>query len=230
MDPRTFDTLTKRLSRRTLTAGSLGVGAALLGHRPSTTHAQDGTPIPAATPPAEATVEVLYVQSFAAGTLTPHAETADALTLTLEGGTGQTAFFSERPERLIGTLTTATFLDGRAFDPADPPNAAISALTEGGEVLLLVELREPGIEADTGVVTYHAQLLPEAPEGRLGSLEPYVAPDLPDGEVGAVTLFIDGLACTPSGGGCQSDADCCSDYCCIDEEICPAWTCIGTEG
>jgi hypothetical protein len=95
--------------------------------------------------------------------------------------------------------------------------------------LLVGDLREPVIEPNTGVVTYHAKRLPEPPGGRLGSLAAFVASEPPGGEVGAVTLFIDGLACTPNGGECQSDVDCCDSYC-LNEETCPGWTCSATEG
>lgn len=230
MDANRFDAMTRtfahRLSRRGALAGGAELGAALMGHGVHSAHAQDATPIVGATPESGETAEVLYVQSFASGSMV--ANGADGFTLTLEGGTGQTVYFSERPERLVGTVTDEQFLDGRAFDPADPPNAAIVTKTADGEDILVVELTNPGLDATSGAVSYTARPLDGQPEGAaLANLATRQADESLDETFGSVTLFIDQLACRGSGSDCSSNKDCCSGTCCDSNTMCLMGTCVG---
>ncbi len=120
--------LPNRLSRRAaLGAAGLGLTAGVAGAS-TLRAAQEATP--AATPDpatgAAAETEYLFVQTFGSGTLTPHATETDLYTLTLTGGAAETVYFSDRPERITGTVPTTQFLDELGFTPDNPPNAAPS--------------------------------------------------------------------------------------------------------
>ena len=221
-----FDQVAKsfahRISRRrAFAAGGAGLGAVIV-NRLSAAHAKDATPDVNATPVSADDIEVLFVQTFSSGALVPDPATEGAFTLTLEDGTGQTVYFSDRPDRVAGTLTDAQFLDGRAFDPADPPNAAIVAQTPDGEDILIVELVEPTLAPASGTVTYTVRVLNGQPEGRvLADLASRQTDDTMADAFGPVTLFIDQLACLQDGAWCQSDTECCSGFCCQDPDCYP---------
>jgi hypothetical protein len=165
MDATRFDQIAKRfaarrLSRRQalrqggtgLTAGALA--AAGLG-RPAA--AQDATPPAAA---AGDKVSYLFLQAFRAGSIVPKAGAAGTFTLTLEQGLGQTVYFSDRPERLVGAAPTPRFLDGLGFTPANPPNAALVVeATPGETAIAVVELFNPAYDAATHTATYDAKVL-----------------------------------------------------------------------
>ncbi|HTT89278.1 MAG TPA: hypothetical protein VMF65_06950 [Acidimicrobiales bacterium] len=75
------------------------------------------------------TVEDMFVQ-------TAQGARSDANSLTLVGLTPHTIYFSDRPERIVGHITTKRFLewwsDGDDSFAADPPNAVL-AWGEPGE-------------------------------------------------------------------------------------------------
>ncbi len=212
MESRHFDTLTRSLasthSRRTaLRAGGLALSAGLAGSSSLRVRAQDATPDPLAD---DATF--LFVQSASSGTFaanpgagTPTAEGtptpgggADYL-LTLEGHTGNTVYFSDRPERIFGEAPTQRFLDGLGFSPANPPNAAlVTNDADGNEDILVVELLNPVYDAGVGSVTYGVNILNDY-EGGLD----FVAGRQRDADLaptfGEASLFIDDC---PDVSGC----------------------------
>ena len=100
-------------------------------------------------------------------------------TLTLRGVTPSTLYFSDRPQRVVGHLTTADFVDlwdaGDNSFEADPPNAVLSFLEPDADVPddAVVVLQQPRL-AD-GELSYSIEVL----EG-----------DVP-AHTGPVTLFID---------------------------------------
>jgi hypothetical protein len=64
-------------------------------------------------------------------------------------------------------------------------------------------------------VSYAVRVLDGQPEGTvLANLATRQADTF-----GPVTLFIDQVACSPDGSGCDSNSDCCSGFCCEDIEI-----------
>ena len=83
-------------------------------------------------------------------------------TLTLEGVTPSTLYFSDRPERVVGHLTTEQFVDDWGLGPnsfeSDPPNAVLTfADPEGTLEDVVVELRSPRL--DDGKLTYSIDVL-----------------------------------------------------------------------
>jgi len=100
-------------------------------------------------------------------------------TLTLRGVTPSTLYFSDRPQRVVGHMTTADFVDlwaiGDNSFEADPPNAVLSFLEPGGEVPddAVIVIREPRLS--DGELSYSIEVL----EGTVPA------------HAGPVTLFID---------------------------------------
>ena len=100
-------------------------------------------------------------------------------TLTLRGVTPSTLYFSDRPQRVVGHMSTADFVDlwgaGDNSFETDPPNAVLSFLEPGGGVPddVVVVIKEPRLEDSH--LTYSIEVL----EGAIPA------------QAGPVTLFID---------------------------------------
>jgi hypothetical protein len=162
----------------------------------------------------------MFVETFASGRAevnpgvgTPTADGTPVpgggapLLLTLEGHTGQTIYFSDRPDRIVGAVPTETFLGQLGFSAANPPNAALVAEFEAGQGVVVLELIEPSYDAESGTLTYGAAIL----EGyRGGNLAPVTAAQVTErlpAVFGASALFIDtyGDIC-PDVTGCYRSA------------------------
>ena len=110
-----------RLSRRTALTASAGLsGLALDTIASREAVAQDATPV-ASPVAAGAQATVLFVQSFAGGSLMPNQDEEGTFVLTLHGEHGRTIGFSDRPQRIVGSVPTQAFLDGLGFSPTNPP-------------------------------------------------------------------------------------------------------------
>jgi hypothetical protein len=121
-------------NRRQLIAGASGLAGALL--IPGAASAQD-TAAPNA--------DFLFVQTADA-----MAFDADQSRLTLRDVSPTTLFFSDRPERIAGNMTTASFVpfwsEGKDSFLSDPPNADISILENGVLRQTVVVLDDPVLE------------------------------------------------------------------------------------
>ena len=100
-------------------------------------------------------------------------------TLTLQGITPSTLYFSDRPQRVVGHMTTADFVElwgaGENSFQTDPPNAVLSFLEPGAGVPedAVIVIKEPRLT--NGDLAYSIEVL----EGALPA------------DTGPVTLFID---------------------------------------
>jgi hypothetical protein len=118
------------------------------------------------------TEESMFVQ-------TAQGVASDGETLTLRGVTPSTLYFSDRPQRVVGHMTTADFVDlwgkGDNSFESDPPNAVLSFLEPGSDVPedAVVVIQEPRLEDSQ--LTYGISVL----EGTVPA------------KTGPVTLFID---------------------------------------
>jgi hypothetical protein len=150
-------------------------GAAALALRSAA--AQDGTPT------ADTDTTLLFVQAAANGTLTPSDQGS---TLSFEHGVGQTIYFSDRPERLTGLLSTAELVAQWPFESDSPPNAAlaISNAEDESTTVLVGVLTDPQWDPASATLRYGFRLLSD--DIPAGSPTP-----LPDSFANA-TLFIDG--------------------------------------
>ncbi|MDQ3694564.1 MAG: hypothetical protein M3464_13205 [Chloroflexota bacterium] len=213
MDSRRFDALAKTLgaapqSRRTALrrlTGGLGaaLGAAVLLPRRGRT--QDATP--AASPAAGTLTEFLYIQSFASGTLRPKEGEDGVHELVLLGGTGQTLYFADRPERQVGGAPTERVLAAIGFDPENPPNAGLVAHTDDGERVIILELMNPRFDQAVESLTYDVRPLADYDGAGLSHLAAkHSDEELPEA-FAAASLFIDGGGCPyPICGGICCDA------------------------
>jgi len=208
MEPVHFDRIARqfagRLSRRqVLTTGGAGLAAGVLAAGIRSASAQDATPDAAAE--GTSAPAMLFVQTYQSGTITPTEGVDGRYTLTLEQGHGQTIYFSDRPDRIVGADTTPRFLEGMPFPSDNPPNAALVVETAPGETdVAVVELFNPLYDPVTQGVTYEVEVLAnwqaelgmeftEAPTD-LAALAP---------SFGSTQLFIDD--CPNSDISCVSD-------------------------
>ncbi len=121
-------------NRRKIIAGATGIAGALL--------------VPGAAPAqvtSEASADFLFVQTAAS-----MAFAADQNRLTLRGVSPVTLFFSDRPERIAGNMTTEAFLpfwsEGKDSFLSEPPNADLSILEDGTLRQTVVVLRDPELD------------------------------------------------------------------------------------
>jgi hypothetical protein len=136
----------------------------------------------------------MFVQTFGTGSLAPKTGEDGVLVLTADHLAGQTVYFSDRPERVVGMVATERFLgtgesgEGLGFSPADPPNAAL--VLADGEVVV-VELIDPTYDPADGTVTYEVKVLEDLSQIDLQlEQEPVVADEAPR-DFEAASLFID---------------------------------------
>ena len=119
------------------------------------------------------TEEALFVQ-------TAESVFTEGDTLTLRGVTPSTLYFSDRPERVTGHMTTADFVDlwaiGDNSFETDPPNAVLAFLEPGGDVPddVVIVLNKPNLDG-AGNLSYTIEVL----EGTVPT------------HAGPVSLFID---------------------------------------
>jgi len=112
---------------------------------------------------------------------TAKAVTSEGDTLKLIGVTPSTLYFSDRPQRVVGHMTTADFVElwgeGDNSFEADPPNAVLAFVDPGEGVPgnAVIVIKRPRLEHDQ--LTYSIDVLEGAVPTRGG----------------AVTLFIDPL-------------------------------------
>ena len=110
---------------------------------------------------------------------TARAISSDGTTLTLKDVTPSTLYFSDRPKRIVGHMTTVDFVDlwaeGDNNFEEDPPNAVLSFLESADEAPedAVVVLQQPHLE--NGELSYSIETL----EGTVPT------------QTGPVTLFID---------------------------------------
>ncbi len=110
---------------------------------------------------------------------TARAVTSDGTTLTLKDVTPSTLYFSDRPKRVVGHMSTGDFVDlwaeGDNSFEQDPPNAVLAFLESGADAPTdaVVVIRQPRLE--NGELSYSIETL----EGSVPT------------QTGPVTLFID---------------------------------------
>lgn len=153
--------------------------------------AQEATPAPEDGP------AFLFVQLAETGSWRPKPDVEDVYELTLHGVGAQSLYFSDRPERVVGTVPTDRFLEGLGFTPVNPPNAAAVVRTPDGERdVLVIELFNPvytrEFDADRGAsLRYDARVLDAYTEdGLISWYEEQDDRELPS-EFSEISLFID---------------------------------------
>src|SRR5438093_6859781 len=125
-------------------------------------------------------IEALFVQSA-------HGLTTSNGSVTFHGLAHATLFFSDRPQRVVGHLTTRKFVDqwgeGEDSFADDPPNAVVSFLEDGDTVPeeVTMTISDPNLDGDS--LTYKVIVI----DGKLPA------------KAGPCSLFIDpiGMPLTP---------------------------------
>jgi hypothetical protein len=199
MDANRFDVMTKlfanrRLSRRQAVIGAAGAALTATAYTTGTAaNAQDATP---AVDDDSHGPEMLFVQSFQSGTINSPEGTDGRFTVILEHGLGQTIYFSDRPDRIVGASPTGQFLDGLGFTPDNPPNAALVVETAPGETdLAVVELFDPVYDSANATVTYEMAVLANWEDSSdLGFTEASTGLAEIASSFGTAHLFIDGCS------------------------------------
>jgi hypothetical protein len=112
--------------------------------------------------------------------------------LTLSEGIDHTVYFSDRPERVVGTSPTAEFLERFPFGADDPPNAALVLQTGPDDTdVVVMELTAPSYDEATRTATYDAKVLSDYDDVDMTFQEdPKGAVDLQE-QFGSASLFID---------------------------------------
>jgi hypothetical protein len=83
--------------------------------------------------------------------------------MTLYGVPGQTVFFTDRPNRVVGNLPTDRFVAKWTTDKGpngfatNPPNAAVTVFEPGGVKTAIVELSNPRLDGDK--LSYNVKVL-----------------------------------------------------------------------
>ena len=118
-------------------------------------------------------IEALFVQSA-------HGVTTSNGSVTFHGIAHQTLFFADRPQRVVGHLTSKKFVDewgdGEDSFEQDPPNAVLSFLENGDEVPeeVTMTISNPQIEGDT--LTYKVNVLDGTLPAKAGPCSLFIDP------------------------------------------------------
>jgi len=106
--------------------------------------------------------------------------TSDNGTITLQGVTPSTLYFSDRPQRVVGHLSTSDFVDlwgeGENSFETDPPNAVLAFLEPGDTTPedAVIVIKEPLIEH--GDLTYSIEVLEGTVPARAGPVTLFIDP------------------------------------------------------
>jgi hypothetical protein len=196
MDASQFDRITRlfaarRSRRQALAGGGAGLAAAALAATGRRAAAQDATS-PSGSAKSETDPKFLFVQSFQSGGFAPKDGGGDSFTLALADGLGQTVYFSDRPDRVVGASPTAKFLKNFSFGAANPPNAALVLETAPGDTdVVVMELTAPAYDEATKTATYAAKVLTDYEKLGVTFQERPKGPAEVHAEFGAASLFID---------------------------------------
>jgi hypothetical protein len=118
-------------------------------------------------------IEALFVQSA-------HGLTSSKGSVTFHGLAHATLFFADRPQRVVGHLTSRKFVDqwgeGEDSFAEDPPNAVISFLEDGDTVPeeVTLTIRDPQLDGDT--LTYKVDILDGTLPAQAGPCSLFIDP------------------------------------------------------
>ena len=152
-----------------------------------------------------AKISLLYVQTASSGSLEPSGGSAGKYRLVLNDVSPRVVYFSDRPNRMAGQVSTAEFLDKIGFGGSLDPNAAIE-VAEGtpDSDLIIGALSKPAYDEKSRTLSYEITIL-ETPRKGLAVYSDRMDKRLP-AHFGAVALFIDDepcpISCNPSVGCC----------------------------
>jgi len=196
-----FDGITRRIAasrvsrRRVMSQSGTSLASGALGAAglAAAALAQEATPATSGANPDDGPT-MLFVQAFQAGAVAPKSGESGRYILTLEQGLGHTVYFSDRPDRIVGSLLTPQFLGQLGFEV--PPNATLVVETAPGQTdVVVLEMFGSSYDVETHTATYDVAVLAEFEREANGFAETNseLAALLP--QFGAAHLFIDALHC-----------------------------------
>jgi hypothetical protein len=146
----------------------------------------------AAPTPQPSETSLLFVQSATSGSLVPVHGAPERFTLTLRGVDGQTLWFTDRPERRAGYMTTGAglkVLDFRGSKGA--PNAVLSIPSaKPSKDMIALTLRDPKYDPQQRTVQYRATELEHVTNTEL-AVNPRYLDESVGPRFGHAALFID---------------------------------------
>src|SRR2546430_6280692 len=118
-------------------------------------------------------IEALFVQSA-------HGLTTSNGSVTFHGLAHATLFFADRPQRVVGHLTSRKFVDqwgeGEDSFADDPPNAVVSFLEDGDAVPEEVTMTISAPQLDGNTLTYKVDILDGELPANTGPGSLFIAP------------------------------------------------------
>jgi hypothetical protein len=120
-------------------------------------------------------IEAMFVQLA-------HGLTSDGHTVTLQGLAPATLFFADRPERVVGHVSSKKFIgewgEGENNFADDPPNAVVSFMETGDTIPedATVVLRHPHLEPREDSLTYEVEILEGSLPARGGPCSLFIDP------------------------------------------------------
>ena len=118
-------------------------------------------------------IEALFVQTSSGFTSTPNR-------ITLQGVSPSTLYFSDRPKREVGHISSQHFVDiwgdGENSFEIDPPNAVISFLSQNGEppADAVVVITDPQLDGDS--LSYAIDVLDGTMPAHTGPVSLFIDP------------------------------------------------------
>jgi hypothetical protein len=144
--------------------------------------------------PSKTPADVLYIQTANNASLTQLNKSKQSYQLTLSGVNPMVTYFSDRPERLVGQIGNAVYLQtwnqgGKQSFDKDAPNAVVSGVAnvngKSKNVNVVMELSNPVVNMKKHTITYDAESL-SSTETKL---------NLNHANLHYTTVFIDGGFC-----------------------------------
>jgi len=163
------------------------------------------------------------VQTASSGTFEPIAGT-NRYRMVLSDVSPSVVYFSDRPNRMAGQVSTKEFLDRIGFGGPLDPNAAIE-IAEGtpDSDLVIAALSNPTYDPQTRTLGYDVAVL-ETPRKGLAVYSERADRKLP-ANFGAVSLFVDDAPCPIACAPADPHRQCCPGLSC--ERAGPAgWNCV----
>jgi hypothetical protein len=149
-------------------------------------------------------IPYLYMQQAQSGTLTPIEGQKDRYVLSLTGISPRTLFITNKPRRVVGSVSSERFLLGtwntstKGEYESNPPNAALTVYGQnnGAQSTMAVEIMNPSYSFATGTLSYTVKQLTGRDADTVGVETSGNAADFPR-EFSSPVLYIDLVGIEP---------------------------------
>ena len=150
---------------------------------------------------AEEYLELLFIQDAESAITVQHpGDDSNRYTITLNDVAKDTLYFSDRPNRLTGYMSTEDFAvmwhTGANSFSDDPPNTVIKFVSDGQSYVSIIELQTISYDESNNTLIYEIEVLDEIDLSHIRDAK--AVNKLPE-KMNDVTLFIDDVASTILG-------------------------------